>query len=256
MIASASISSLFGYIGLDLDENNDTIWCRWRGFLIFGFLCAVYDAFGLQAMFRIFRVVFYRRKVLHSFKFYCIIIPFQMIFAVMCTSPLLFLNTIVYLPLDFYCQTSFTNLPASLYIAARLYGFPLIILFGTYWYLLRYLRRTSLLAVTNDARRRAQNNARDLIVIKRLLIIVTLLVLIGLPGMIFLLMFIFTGYLFSLIYRIVWLSVSFSLVFLTFMLIKYTNPLRMTVQRLINNIGIRQIRIAPQELVQARIGTN
>ncbi len=256
MLASMSISSLFGYIGIYLQEQDDTIWCYWRGFFIHGFLCSLYDAFGLQALFRFFRVLFYRHKILHTFKLYCIIIPFLMIFSLMCISPVLFWNDVVYLPLEFYCQTPFTNLRAILYIAARLYGFPLIILFGTYWYLLKYVRQTSLLAITNNARHRAQNNLRDLIVIKRLLIILILLVLLGLPAMIFLFMFIFTGYLIPVTYRISWLSVSFSLVFLTFVLVKYTNPLRMTVQRLINNIGIRQRRIAPQQPVQARIGIN
>jgi hypothetical protein len=112
------------------------------------------------------------------------------------------------------------------------------------------------LAETVDARRRARNNARDLIVIKKLLIIVILLVLLGLPAIIFLIMFILTGHLPSITYRIAWLSVSLSLIFLAFMLVKYTIPLRDTVKRLINNIIILKRRITSQLPMQTRIERN
>jgi hypothetical protein len=256
MLTSMCISSLFGFIGIHLPNQGNTPWCRWCGFFIHGFLCVLYDAYGLQAIFRFFRVVFNRRKVLHSFKLYCIIIPFEMIFAIICISPVLFWNDVIYLPSEFYCQTPFTNLRAILYIAARLYGFPLLILSGTYLYLVRYIRKTSPLAETADARRRAQNNVRDLTVIKRFLIIVILLVLLGLPSIIFLIVFIFTGHLLSVTYRIGWISVSFSLVFLMFMLVKHTIPLRDTVERLINTLNILQHRIPRQEVIRTRNGTN
>jgi hypothetical protein len=256
MLTSMTMSSLFGFIGIYLYEYGNTVWCRWCGFFIHGFLCALYDSYGLQAIFRCFRVVFPRRKILHSFKLYYVIIPFEMIFAIICISPVLFLNDVIYLPSEFYCQTPLTNLPAILYVALRLYGFPLFILFGIYWYLVRYIRRTTPLAETVDARRRARNNARDLIVIKKLLIIVILLVLLGLPAIIFLIMFILTGHLPSITYRIAWLSVSLSLIFLAFMLVKYTIPLRDTVKRLINNIIILKRRITSQLPMQTRIERN
>lgn len=254
-LTSMTISSFLGFIGVDSYDDN-TKWCRIRGFLIHGFLCVLYDAYGLQAIFRFFRVVFYRNKILHSFKLYCIIIPFEMIFAMICICPVLVLNDVIYLPSEFYCQTPFTNLRAILYIAVRLYGFPLIILFGIYWYLVRYIQRTGLSAEAVDARRRAQKNARDLMLIKRLLITVMLLILLGLPAIIFLMIFVFTGHLLSLAYRISWLSVSFSMVFLIIMLVKHTHPLRNTVKRLINSIKIRHPRIAPECPMQRRTGGN
>jgi hypothetical protein len=243
VLATMIISSLLGFLGIHLYEHDNTIWCLWSGFLVHGFLCALYDAYGLQAIFRFLRVVFYQRRIFHSFQLYCILIPFDILFAVVCISPVLIWHDVVYLPSEFYCQTPFINLPAILYVAMRLYAFPLFGLFGIYWYLVRYIRRTSLLADTVDARRRAHNNVRDLIVIKRLLIIVVLLILLGLPSIIFMIMFIFTGHLLSITYRIGWLFVSFSLVLLVFLLIRYTVPLRQTVKRL---IGVRQRHIVPQ----------
>jgi len=83
----------------------------------------------------------------------------------MCISPVLFWNKVIYLPSEFFCQTPFTDLPAILYVAGRLYGFPLISLCAMYWYLVRCVRRISPLTETADVRRRYQNNARDMIVI-------------------------------------------------------------------------------------------
>lgn len=256
MLASMCIASLCGYLGIHLEEHDNTPWCLWRGYLIHGFCCALYDAYGIQAIFRFFRVVFFRKKFLHNFYLYCILIPIEMFIAVVFISPVLTMKIVTYLPSEFYCQTPFSNLPAILYVAGRLYGFPLFVLFGTYWYLVRYVQRTTPLADTNDARRRARNDAREVVVIKRLLITVVLLVCLGLPSIIFLFIFIFTGYLSTITYRIGWLSVSFSLVFLLFMLIKYTNPLRETITRLMNNITFLQRRIVPLSTVRTGLGTN
>jgi hypothetical protein len=255
VLLSMITSSLFGFIGIHLYDHGNTVWCRCCGFLIHGFLCALYDTYSLQGIFRFFRVVFHRRQVLHSFNLYCIISPFGMVFSLMCISPVLFWNNVIYLPSEFFCQTPFTDLPAILYVAGRLYGFPLISLSAMYWYLVRCVRRISPLAETADVRRRCQNNARDMIVIKRLFITLMLLLLLGMPSIIFLIIFLFTGHLPSITYRIGWLSVSFSLVCLTFMLIKHTVPLRDTVKRLINKAGIRQRRVAPQRPIQIRNGT-
>lgn len=256
MLGSMGIASLCGFLGIHLEEHGNTPWCLWRGYLVHGFCCALYDAYGLQAIFRFFRIVFHRRKILHNFYLYRIIIPIEMTTAVIFISPVLIWKIVTYLPSEFYCQTPFVDLPAILYVAGRLYGFPLGILFGTYWYLLRYVRRTTPLADTDDARRRVRNNARDVIVIRKLLITIIILVFLGLPSIIFLILFICTGNLLAITYRIGWCSVSFSLVFLIMTLIKYTIPLRDTIKKLINNVGFVQRRIGPQPTVRTRIATN
>jgi Na+/H+ antiporter NhaC len=143
----------------------------------------------------------------------------------------------VYLSSEYYCQTPFTNIPAITYIALRLFLLPILFIALVYVYLLRHVRQSNSLSTTmNDNhhhhRKRSKQNKRDLIVIKRLLLMLSVLILLGLPSIIFLSIFMITGHLISLTYRIGWLSVSFSLVFLAYMLIRLTNPLKKTVRRI------------------------
>ncbi|CAF0900040.1 unnamed protein product [Adineta steineri] len=256
VLTSMTISSLCGFIGIELENSSNRIWCIYRGFFIHGFLCIVYDSYALQSIFRFCRVVFYRRKLFHSFKLYCFIIPIDIIFALISISPVLYFHDVIYLSSEYYCQTPFTNLGAMLYIAARLYGFPLFILFFIYSYLIKYLKNLNLSLITFDARRRALNNTRDFIMIKRLLIQLILLILLGLPSVILLFIFIITSHLPSITYRIGWLCVSFSSFFLIFMLIKYTSPLRDTIKQLIKKMSCQKHRIVPQQTTQIPMRTN
>ncbi|CAF0872462.1 unnamed protein product [Adineta ricciae] len=233
MLASMANASLLGFLGISLEEHQPTIWCRWRGFFIHGFLCALYDSYILQAAYRLCRVVFYRRKHLHSFPLYLLLVPIESIFGIVCISPVLVRNDVIYLSSEFYCQTPFTNIPAIGYVAIRLFFLPLLFIASFYIFLLRHIRNmTSSPAMTGYYRRRAKQNTRDLIVIRRLLLMLGVLILLGLPSMVFLGIFLFTGHLVPVTYRIGWLSVSISLVFLAYMIIQLTNPLRKTVRRI------------------------
>ncbi|CAF0871441.1 unnamed protein product [Adineta ricciae] len=233
MLASMANASLLGFLGISLEEHRPTIWCRWRGFFIHGFLCALYDSYILQAAYRLCRVVFYRRKRLHSFPLYLLLVPIESTFGVVCISPVLLRNDVIYLSSEFYCQTPFTNIPAICYVAIRLFFLPLLFIASVYIFLLRHIRNmTSSPAMTGYYRRRTKQNTRDLVVIRRLLLMLGVLILLGLPSMVFLGIFLFTGYLTPVTYRIGWLSVSISLVFLAYMIIQLTSPLRKTVRRI------------------------
>ncbi|CAF1175096.1 unnamed protein product [Adineta steineri] len=238
MLASMATVSLFGYMGIPLEQHANTIWCRWRGFFIHGFLCALYDSYILQAAYRLCRVVFYRRKHLHSFPLYSLLVPTESLFGVVSISPVLLRDDVIYLPNEFYCQTPFTNIPAITYIAIRLFLLPLLFIALVYVCLLRHVRRrnssstTTTTTMSNSNCRRTKQNTRDLIVIRRLLLMLGVLILLGLPSIIFLSILIITGYHIPVTYRIGWLSVSFSLVFLAYMLIQLTSPLRKTVRRI------------------------
>jgi hypothetical protein len=235
MLASMAAASLFGYMGMVLEQHGNTKWCRWRGFFIHGFLCALYDSYILQAGYRLCRVVFYRRKNLHSFPLYSLLVPIESLFGVVSISPVLFRGDVIYLPTEFYCQTPFTNIPAVMYIAIRLFLLPILFITLVYICLLKHVRQSNTLTITmNDHHQRSKQDVRDLIVIKRLLLMLSVLILLGLPSIILLTIFMVTGYLVSVTYRIGWLSVSFSLVFLAYMLIQLTNPLRKSLRRIVS----------------------
>ena len=117
ILASMITSSLFGFMRVTLEEHGNTKWCRWRGFLIHGMLCVLYDSYVLQAIYRLCRVVFYRRKCLHSFPLYCLLLIIESIFGIISISPVLIRNDVIYLQSEYYCQTPFTNIPAIGYLA-------------------------------------------------------------------------------------------------------------------------------------------
>jgi hypothetical protein len=244
MLASMVTASLIGFMGIVLEQHGNSKWCRWRGFFIHGFLCALYDSYILQAGYRLCRVVFYRHKNLQSFPLYSLLVPIESLFGVVSISPVLLRGDVIYLPSEYYCQTPFTNIPAICYIALRLFFLPILFISLVYIYLLKHVRQTnsSITTINENHRGRSKQDTRDLIVIKRLLLMLSVLLLLGLPSIIFLSIFMITGHLISITYRIGWLSVSFSLVFLAYMLIELTNPLRKTVRGLFHRDSVQRSR--------------
>ncbi len=245
MLASMTTASLCGYMGIVLEQHGNTKWCYWRGFFIHGFLCSLYDSYILQAGYRLCRVVFYRRKSLYSFPLYSFLIPIESLFGVVSISPILLRGDIIYLSSEYYCQTPFTDIPAITYVALRLFLLPILFITFVYICLLKHVRQSNSLPTTatdDNHRKRSKQDKRDLIVIRRLLLMLSVLILLGLPSIIFLSIFMVTGHLISLTYRIGWLSVSFSLVFLAYMLIRLTNPLKKTVIRLLSRTSISRDR--------------
>lgn len=223
-------SSLYGFLSIALKEHNNTRWCLWRGFLIHASFCLLYDSYVIQAIYRLFRVVLYRYRHLHTYSLYCLIIVIETFFGILSISPVFIRGNVIFLSSEFYCQTPFTNLPAILFVAIRLFLFPLIAISLIYLYLVNYLHQTNL--TQTFYRRRSKRNRKNVIIIRRILLMLAVLILLGLPSVIFLIIFMFTGHLVSITYRVGWLSASFSLVFLAYMLIQLTRPLRKTVRKL------------------------
>jgi len=226
LLASMVKSSLFGFFSIIIEQHGNTKWCHWRGFLIHAVLCVLYDSYVLQAIYRFCRVVLHQHKHLYTFSLYCFLILIESFFGILSISPVFIAGYVVYLPREYYCQTPFTNIPAILYIAFRLFILPIFAISIIYICLVKHARQR------HCYHRRSKSSRRNIVIIRRILLMLTILILLGLPSMIFLTIYIFTGHLASIAYRVGWLSVSFSLVFLAYMLIQLTRPLRKTVRRI------------------------
>ncbi|CAF3324687.1 unnamed protein product [Rotaria socialis] len=235
MLASMATASLCGCMNIVLEQHGNTCWCVLRGFCIHGFLCALYDSYIVQATYRLCRVVFYRRKNLYSFPVYSLKVPIETLFRVVNISPVFLLRgDVIYLSSEYYCQTSFTNASAIVCIAIRRFLLPLLFISVIYVFLLKYLQKSnsssSSTASYNECRHLKQNR-RDLLVIRRLLIMLDVLILLGLPSAIFLVMFMASGHFVIVTYRTGRLFVSFSFVLLAYMLIRLTDPLKKSLRR-------------------------
>ena len=230
ILARMIFSSLSGFMGVNVAEFHAGGWCHWRGFLIYGFLCAIYDSYSLQAFYRLCRVVFYRQKRFHQFSLYVPLVFVESLFSMISMVPLFVGGFITYVPTEFYCQTPLSHMPATGYITVRLYLLPMLFIALVYIYLLRYIRRTNPLAA--DYRRRAKQIRRNLVIIRRLVSNWIVLMMLGLPSVVMTTVYLVTGQFVLMCYRVGWLSVSVSFVFLASMLIQWTRPLRKTARKL------------------------
>ncbi len=146
--------------------------------------------------------------------------------------PLLFWHQIVYLPKEYYCHVPFKNLRGSFWILSTLYGIPLSLLS------LIYLRITIFLRRQPNQRTFAikQSQQRDLVVLRRIFIIIGLLMGLGIPSIVLLFMLFITGEEYPLTMRIMWLMLSLSMIVLSLSLTILTPQLKNIILRKFQNI--------------------
>jgi hypothetical protein len=81
----------------------DGRWCQIRSYLAHVCLCAVYYSFVLQAIFRLFRIVFFKHRILQSFGVCILAVIIQWIISFLFILPTLLLNDFQYLPHEYSC---------------------------------------------------------------------------------------------------------------------------------------------------------
>ena len=101
-----------------------------------------------------------------------------------------------------------TNLRGTIFVSLTSYYGPTVISSVIYVYIIYYIKHREPLAVQQNRHRSIQ---RDLIVLRRINVLVTIFLLFLVPPMVLWFHYIATGYLYPLIYHIEWLTVSTSL---------------------------------------------
>ncbi|UJR37046.1 hypothetical protein I4U23_029751 [Adineta vaga] len=192
-------------------------WCQIRTYFAHVCFCALYYSFVLQAIFRLFRIVFYKHRILQSFGVFWIAVLIQWIISFLCILPNILLDDFQYLPLEYNCWISFENIRGLLMAIIFIFNNPLSIVFTIYTQIIRYTRRS-----TQIQQHRQNSNKRDLMILKRVVILIFIVVGIGLPTTAIVLIYIITKYVVPFAYHIQGLSISFgvfiasiSLVFIT-----------------------------------------
>jgi hypothetical protein len=225
IICSSFILTLIHLSNLGGDRNiyalkSIIFWgCHLRGYLLSVFLDSVYMSYVLQAGYRLLRVVFHKYKSLRAMSTFVYFILLQWIISFLLMIPLLFMGknnsaSIVYLPEDLYCQTPMTNIPALIYSLLVLYLLPLCCICMKYFCIIIYIRRYSRQSASTLKLRR--QNKRDTIVIKRICIVTIILLISGIPSLLFVIIFFFTGNLHWAFYRVAWMTMSVSYSFISF----------------------------------------
>jgi len=131
------------------------------------------------------------------------------------------------------------------------YGFPISLL------LIMYLRITIFLHQGSNKQITAikQRQERDLIVIRRIFIVVGILIALGIPTIVLVVWYHVTGRKYELFYRISWLSISLSTMALSFSLIFFTPQVKEIVFKKLQRIRVKPIHIPSINLIPPRQNT-
>ena len=174
---------------------NDGVDCPTRAYLQLVSICTIFYSNTLQAIYRLCRVVFYTRPALRSVRLYRIVIVGQWIFCFLIVVPTLLMNDFEYLPDDYHCQIGFTNYRSTLLNGIVAYLVPMNITGGCYVYTLRKIRRGHTHLLENMSQIQQISARRDLIVLFRICLLLSLLMSFFIPSLVLLVIYQRTGYL-------------------------------------------------------------
>ncbi|CAF0962303.1 unnamed protein product [Rotaria sordida] len=185
----------------------DDYYCEIRSYVNYVFICAFYYSCMFQATFRLCRVVFQKRKILQTRIVFTIAIIIQWLISIFYILVYLILNDFQYHPDISSCWLSFKNIRGLSIALIFVYGKPLIIMSLIYVCIVRFIRQT---VHTQEIRQNA--NKRDLLVVKRIIILVFIAMAIGIPTLLILIIYIITNHLTPFAYHIQALSLTVGLV--------------------------------------------
>jgi len=190
--------NLYGFLHTNVSFDN--FYCYIRIYTIGVTLASIYYSYLLQACFRLFRIVFYKRKNLQTFRCMSILILIQWLFVLLLPLPVYLSRYYKYLSSsNYYCGLSFTNIPSVIYTSLTVYFFPTSLIGSIYFYIIFYMKKQSNWTIQQYRRQAIQ---RDLTVLKRILILIGLLCTVSFPSIILYLWYIFTNDLSPLIYEL------------------------------------------------------
>ncbi|UJR24033.1 hypothetical protein I4U23_026998 [Adineta vaga] len=199
--------------------------CYIWGLLYDIFECSIYFSYCLQGFYRLCRVVFYKKKYLLSYYLYIVLIFLQWLLVLILLVPPIFIDWYAHLSTEMFCLIPYTYIGPEIYHILILYLVPLTCLGISYMWItsnLRNISQTPSLAIEAIQR---QRNQRDLVVIKRILFLLSILIVLRFPVIIFMIYGIIVGSLYPLTYAIVGLITTVCLILISIITIKTTTQL-------------------------------
>ena len=213
------IHSLYGHLNPSVSFAGR--WCEVRAYFPHVSFCAYYYSFVCQAIFRLFRIVLYKKKRLQSFGVFVLAILIQWLLSFIFIAPHLIFDDFQYQPLDYNCWISFQNIRGMLVATLIIYGGPLAIILSIYVYIIRYVRRRM-----HSHRKQKRSIQRDVIILRRIVVLLIFLIMIGVPTLVVLVIYLLTDYLTPLAYDIQAVNISIGLLTTTLTLLCVTPKIR------------------------------
>lgn len=156
----------------------DGFWCHLKAYFFYVSGCAFFYSYLLQAVYRLCRIVFYRKPSLQSYRLYIYGVIIQWTLSFIQVLPILFLGTFEYLPSDYHCQIALNNIYGLIIGLSLVHMIPITLPTLCYGFTMIYIRRRS---ATIKSRRQQTNDRRDAIVLTRVFILLFVLIISGLP---------------------------------------------------------------------------
>ena len=215
------IYNLYGIIHPNISFDN--AWCYTRAYLLHVGLCLIYYSYLLQACFRFFRISFSRNQNLQSIRFMFQFILIQWLIAFILIIPNLIFKNFQYASQAYHCLILYPNLIGLLSTTSIIFYCPMIAIISIYFYILFYIHRKS---NGGFPQKRQRSTERDMIVLRRIVILVGMLLIISLPAIFLWIIYIITGDLYPFTYQLQWLTFAFSLAILSIVSIFLTPQLQ------------------------------
>ncbi|CAF3298138.1 unnamed protein product [Rotaria sp. Silwood2] len=195
--------------------------CRTRAYLIVVGQSAISYSLLLQAFFRLFRIIFFQRRALRSFRVFSILIILQWLFVFLINLLYVYLNKFEYIPSEYQCEIPINNYSGAAMMTTLTYILPINTIFFIYFYIMRYIRRT-----TNTIQTRQNINKRDMIVFKRIIILLIVLQVLSIPLFVVWILYVITGYTISWNYYFLALVSSIGQLVMSLILASTTSQIR------------------------------
>jgi len=214
---------------LEKIEYQDSL-CIIRGYLIYSSYAVLNYSFLLQSLYRYITVIYPNRLFCQSFKFQSLLICLTWIFALIYPIAFIFNDEFIY---DVDNQICLLILRFSFFViygSLCIYTIPMLMIMFIYFKLVRYVHAMGKRVTPVNILYRVQ---RELKMVRRTIILVSVLVILGFPFSIFIIISFFTippKYHF----RIAFLFIDVSMTLMMIALFQFTDPLKASIMKRIN----------------------
>jgi hypothetical protein len=201
--------------------------CVFRGYLCYVACALLMYSFLLQAIYRYLTVIYPSRLFCQSFRFQAILICVSWIFSFIYPFVFLFNGKIIYNVNNQICQLALQLSFDLIYMVHCAYIIPILLIMFIYFKLVRYVKGMSKRVAPANTLSRAQ---RELKMVQRTVILVIILLTFGIPYVLFIFVSFFTTppkYHF----RIAYIFVDVSLIFMMITLFQFTDPLKSSMMK-------------------------
>ncbi|CAF1430316.1 unnamed protein product [Adineta steineri] len=203
ILISMNIRSILGDL---YNQSFDSSWCIFSGYLAIVVLGMLYWNFLNQAFYRFMRIMYSQNRWFQSVKLYIMLPIIEIIIISILLCVLIPLNGIIYSPNDYFCNISYMNIPSVLSAMPIVYVCPFCCLLFIYMHITRFIHQQGNIQTLIIK----QRQSRDLLVIQRILSIVNLLLILGIPSIVLIIMSLIRGEEHPLLARISYFPVSVS----------------------------------------------